>query len=81
MALQQSSLAYGDGILFAQLWYDGTEQFYCLAGGCTQVVAASSTSSTNGSTWNCPTLNCTCREGTDFCGGPKRTVSGMQRVC
>ena len=74
--LKQAGLAYGNGLVFAQLWYDGTEQFYCRGTGCSQTVGPTGSGSVNGSTWTCPALNCTCRPGTDLCGGPKRTVSG-----
>ncbi|ORY24311.1 hypothetical protein BCR39DRAFT_547449 [Naematelia encephala] len=72
--LNQAGLVGGDGEAWAQLWYDGTEQFYCQASGCDQSVA-SGTSGVNGSTWVCPTLQCHCRAGTDFCGGGSSSVS------
>lgn len=75
-ALKQASLAYGNGLVYAQLWYDGVEQFFCKANGCTQTVSSASGSSVNGSNWNCPSLVCTCRNGTDFCGG-QGVVSGF----
>lgn len=76
--MTSAGLATGEGIAFAQLWYDGVEQFYCRASSCTQTVgsnsgnssASGSSSSNNGSsTWVCPNLACTCRSNTDFCGG------------
>ncbi|KAH6919115.1 ABC transporter [Coprinopsis sp. MPI-PUGE-AT-0042] len=51
------------GSVFAQLFYNGVEQFYCQANSCTQSVSNSSTS------FNCQNLECTCRRDTDFCGG------------
>jgi ABC-type multidrug transport system fused ATPase/permease subunit len=54
--------AFGSaGSLFAQLWYDGVEQFYCKADSCTQ----DSTSAD----WNCQNLQCSCIGNTTFCGG------------
>ncbi|KAJ6488152.1 hypothetical protein C8R47DRAFT_1276684 [Mycena vitilis] len=51
------------GTVFAQLFYDGVEQFLCLADSCTQ-------SLTNGSTnWDCQNLKCNCIPKTTFCGG------------
>lgn len=67
-ALTSAGMIGGTGEVRAQLWYDGTEQFYCQAGGCTQTVAQEGSSGVNASTWECPTLACTCRTGTDFCG-------------
>ncbi|KIK59076.1 hypothetical protein GYMLUDRAFT_44816 [Collybiopsis luxurians FD-317 M1] len=51
------------GSLFAQLFYDGEEQFYCKAGSCAQ--------DTNN--WSCQNLACTCRTNTTFCGGVPST--------
>ncbi|KAF8968306.1 hypothetical protein BDZ97DRAFT_1974236 [Flammula alnicola] len=50
---------------FAQLFYDGVEQFYCEADSCTQNLGTSNDSSAN---WQCSNLKCTCRPGTTFCG-------------
>ena len=50
--------------VYAQLWYDGVEQFYCTASECSQSVLKSSSA-----TWSCSGLQCTCRRGTTFCGG------------
>ncbi|KAH8114133.1 hypothetical protein DFH11DRAFT_1704353 [Phellopilus nigrolimitatus] len=56
---------FGDaGSVYAQLWYDGVEQFYCAADSCTQNVG-----SDNATDWQCQNLKCTCRENTTFCGG------------
>lgn len=63
-----AGLTYGDKIGWAQLWYAGVEQFYCFASGCQQTIA-SGTGGVNSSTVTCSNLNCTCRPGTDFCGG------------
>lgn len=68
-ALTQAGLVNANGSIWAQLWYQGVEQFYCQAGGCSQTVGPESGSSTNASIWTCPSLSCTCRPGTDICGG------------
>ncbi|KAH9992457.1 hypothetical protein BJV77DRAFT_1060460 [Russula vinacea] len=62
---EPNSTSFGpSGTVYAQLWYDGVEQFYCTAGGCSQSVLKSSSA-----TWSCSGLQCTCRRGTAFCGG------------
>lgn len=68
-ALQQAGIAGGDNVIWAQLWYEDVEQFYCTASSCVQTVSSTGSGTTNSSDWNCPTLNCTCRPGTSFCGG------------
>jgi hypothetical protein len=78
--LNSAGLVSGDGQLWAQLWYSGEEQFYCQAGGCTQTVASVSGSSTNSSTWVCPTLDCVCRPGTTFCGGETTVCPGISLI-
>jgi len=61
-----NATSFGDpGTAFAQLFYDGVEQFYCQATSCTQ----KSDSTSGASTWQCSALRCTCRPRTDFCGG------------
>lgn len=70
-----TKLVDGDNLLWAQLWYNGTEQFFCEATGCNQTVAASSDSGINASTWTCPKLSCECRSGTSFCGGGTVSLS------
>ncbi|WVQ83082.1 hypothetical protein IAT38_005220 [Cryptococcus sp. DSM 104549] len=68
--LKEAGLKEGDGEVYMQLWYEGVEQFYCSAGGCAQTVAEdTSGGSVNASTWKCPSMKCTCRPGTLFCGG------------
>ncbi|THV02339.1 ABC transporter [Dendrothele bispora CBS 962.96] len=52
------------GTAWAQLFYDGEEQFYCGAGDCTQ----DSSSSDGSSKYSCTSLQCTCRANTTFCG-------------
>ena len=51
---------------FAQLFYDGVEQFFCEADTCTQDLGTANDGSAN---WQCSNLRCTCRPGTSFCGG------------
>ena len=69
-ALNAAGLLGGDGVVYAQLWYDGVEQFFCQAGECAQEVKGGG-GGVNGSTWTCPTLQCSCRADTDFCGANK----------
>lgn len=58
--------AFGDAhTVYAQLFYDGVEQFYCQAGTCSQQVSNADGSAS----WNCNNLHCTCRPNTTFCGG------------
>ncbi|THH31853.1 hypothetical protein EUX98_g2335 [Antrodiella citrinella] len=54
-----------NGSLYAQLFYDGVEQFYCNANACSQDLGSGS-GSTN---WVCDNLQCTCRPHASFCGG------------
>ncbi|KAF8579482.1 hypothetical protein K439DRAFT_1654569 [Ramaria rubella] len=51
------------GSVYAQLIYDGVEQFFCSADQCTQ-------DDNGGTNWSCEDLKCTCVFGTSFCGGP-----------
>jgi ATP-binding cassette, subfamily G (WHITE), member 2 len=72
-----NSTSFGSsGSVYAQLWYDGVEQFYCTAGGCSQSLPKS-----NGAAWSCSSLQCTCRPGTSFCGGGSlnltSTINGL----
>jgi hypothetical protein len=58
--------AFGDSnTVYAQLIYDGVEQFSCLASSCKQTSPSS-----GASTWTCSDLNCTCPSAAAFCGGP-----------
>lgn len=62
----EAGLVTGGAEIWAQLWYDGVEQFYCQADQCIQeqqVLQAG-----NSSLWTCGNLKCTCIPGTDFCG-------------
>ncbi|KZS98849.1 ABC transporter [Sistotremastrum niveocremeum HHB9708] len=51
-----------DGSLYAQLWYEGQEQFYCEANSCQQTL------NDNAPDWQCNNLSCNCRPGSAFCG-------------
>ncbi|CAE7207667.1 unnamed protein product [Rhizoctonia solani] len=55
------------GSAFAQVFYDGVEQFYCQAGGCKQTATNDTTD------WACESLKCSCRPGTAFCGAQRST--------
>ncbi|EPQ58693.1 hypothetical protein GLOTRDRAFT_115012 [Gloeophyllum trabeum ATCC 11539] len=56
--------AFGnDNSVYAQLFYNGVEQFYCRSDSCTQ------DTSSGGSDWSCSNLACHCIPGTTFCGG------------
>ncbi|WVW84638.1 hypothetical protein I302_106672 [Kwoniella bestiolae CBS 10118] len=77
--LTQGGLLDDDGQVQMQLWYEGVEQFYCQATGCTQNVVAGQEGNGNASTWNCPEMECRCRTGTLFCGGgssPSQNLTG-----
>ncbi|KDR81917.1 hypothetical protein GALMADRAFT_240228 [Galerina marginata CBS 339.88] len=63
----------GANTAFAQLFYDGVEQFYCQASSCTQDLT---TPGGGGANWQCSNLQCTCRPGTSFCGGvPAKNIT------
>ena len=51
--------------MYAQLWYDGVEQFYCQASTCQQKVDEGRDKN---AIWNCPNLKCSCIPGTTYCG-------------
>ncbi|KAH9918371.1 ABC transporter [Epithele typhae] len=60
-----NTTAFGSsGSVYAQLFYQGVEQFYCTADSCAQDLGSGDGSSD----WNCQNLQCTCRAGTSFCG-------------
>lgn len=77
MRTRQSSLtplpnvtAFGaSNSVYAQLFYDGVEQFYCRADTCTQQVNDADGSAS----WSCDNLQCTCRRNTTFCGAVPMT--------
>jgi ABC-type multidrug transport system fused ATPase/permease subunit len=54
------------GTAFAQLFYDGVEQFFCQANSCTQNL--NTTAAGGAADWQCSNLQCTCRAGATFCG-------------
>ncbi|KAJ3849055.1 hypothetical protein EV368DRAFT_48052 [Lentinula lateritia] len=55
------------GSLYAQLFYEGEEQFYCKSDSCDQ----------DGNNWSCQDLECICRPNTTFCGGvPATNLTG-----
>ncbi|KAK7688928.1 hypothetical protein QCA50_007619 [Cerrena zonata] len=54
-----------NGTMYAQLFYDGEEQFYCASDSCVQSQDASSGSSA----YKCNNLKCTCIPNATFCGG------------
>ncbi|KAF8191529.1 ABC transporter [Mycena galopus ATCC 62051] len=58
------------GTVFAQLFYAGVEQFYCLADTCTQDLTGGATN------WDCQNLKCTCIPKTQFCGGGVTDLTG-----
>ncbi|EIW73559.1 hypothetical protein TREMEDRAFT_11831, partial [Tremella mesenterica DSM 1558] len=66
--LEKVGLTNGDNQLWAQVWYNGTEQFYCFANECDQDISQMDGKG-NSSKWTCPNLKCVCRPGTTFCGG------------
>ncbi|CAL1703348.1 unnamed protein product [Somion occarium] len=62
-----------NGTMYAQLFYDGEEQFYCASDSCTQDLDSSS----GASAWNCDNLKCTCIPNATFCGGiPLSNLTG-----
>lgn len=77
-ALQQAGIAGGENEAWAQLWYNGVEQFYCHATNCNQTITTGST--VNSSLWECSGLQCTCRPNTDFCGAGSQDLSGPINV-
>jgi len=66
----------GASTAFAQLFYDGVEQFYCQANSCTQKL------NNTAADWQCSNLQCTCRTGTTLCGGvpDKNLTSAINRL-
>ena len=61
----------GANTVFAQLFYDGVEQFYCQANSCTQKL------NNTAADWECSNLQCTCRPGATFCGGDKNLTGAI----
>ncbi|KAH8100236.1 ABC transporter [Cristinia sonorae] len=62
-----------NGSIYAQLFYDGIEQFYCKADSCTQDLGSGDGSSE----WDCNNLQCTCRQHSSFCGGGPLDLGGI----
>ncbi|KAM5542745.1 hypothetical protein V8D89_003706 [Ganoderma adspersum] len=63
-----NTTAFGSsGSVYAQLFYDGVEQFYCNADSCAQDLGSGDGSAN----FNCKDLKCTCRTNTTFCGATK----------
>lgn len=63
LALAPNLTSYGgSGVVHAELFYQGEEQFFCQADGCTVK------SDTGSSNWTCSNLKCVCRPGTAMCG-------------
>ena len=61
--------AFGSSnMVFAQLFYDRVEQFYCSASSCTTQSQSQSGGSRGGEDWTCGHLACTCIPNTSFCG-------------
>lgn len=65
------------GSAYAQLFFNGVEQFACAASSCVQT--APSTGGADGSSdYTCNDLHCKCIPGTDFCGGSTRlNITGI----
>jgi ABC-type multidrug transport system fused ATPase/permease subunit len=59
-----------NGVVFASIFYDGVEQFYCQADSCQQSVFANSSIF-----WACDHLQCVCHPGSAFCGGGLTNLS------
>lgn len=70
--LKTAGMSSNDGEIWAQVWYQGHEQFYCHASGCNQTV----TNGTSSSEWVCPELACICPPGTTFCTGVAGSILG-----
>jgi len=69
-----NTTSFGDAnTVYAQLFYDGVEQFYCHADTCTQDLGTDN----GGANWQCSNLQCTCRPSATFCGGvPSFNLTG-----
>ncbi|OCH90675.1 hypothetical protein OBBRIDRAFT_876867 [Obba rivulosa] len=62
------------GSVYAQLFYNGVEQFYCTADSCTQDLGDGDGSSN----WSCQNLMCTCIKNSTFCGAiPANDLTGI----
>ena len=61
------------GSIYAQLFYEGQEQFYCTADSCVQTIGDGTSSNTTNTAnesndWLCQNLKCHCFPGSAFCG-------------
>jgi hypothetical protein len=59
------------GSMYAQLWYDGVEQFYCQAVSCKQTID----SRTHNAVWDCQDLKFYCIPGTGMVAGLELTLT------
>ncbi|EJF62714.1 ABC transporter [Dichomitus squalens LYAD-421 SS1] len=65
-----NTTAFGpSGSVYAQLFYEGVEQFFCAADTCAQDLGTGDGSAN----WNCQNLKCTCIPNTAFCGAVQLT--------
>ncbi|KAG8829840.1 hypothetical protein FRC17_005927, partial [Serendipita sp. 399] len=63
--------------VFAQLWYEGEEQFFCTAENC------GTNDEDKASDWTCHDLKCNCRTNATFCGAQpaisiKNTIDSLK---
>ncbi|KAF7323496.1 ABC transporter protein [Mycena chlorophos] len=64
------STSFGsNGSVFAQLFYEGVEQFYCTANSCVQTLNG------DASSWVCQNLACSCFQNTTFCGASAENIN------
>lgn len=67
------------GSVYAQLFYDGEEQFYCTATSCDQTLGIAGDNSTindGKSDWLCQDLKCHCFTNATFCGAvPEKNLT------
>ncbi|KAK7037550.1 hypothetical protein VNI00_011042 [Paramarasmius palmivorus] len=71
-----NTTSFGEsGTVYAQVFYDGEEEFYCTADSCAQNLNNNGEGS---SVWNCQNLKCTCVPNGTFCG--RVTVSNLTGV-
>ena len=66
------------GSIYAQLFYEGQEQFYCTADSCVQTLGDGTSSNTTdvateSNDWLCQNLKCHCFPGSEFCGAVPAT--------
>ncbi|KAF7294642.1 ABC transporter protein [Mycena indigotica] len=64
------STSFGaNGTVYAQLFYENVEQFYCSADSCVQTLNG------DASNWICQNLACSCFKGSTFCGSGPTDIS------